>query len=124
MQRGGDGGVADTSKVGPQAPGKDDGTAIPALPGEAGAGPGKPPTAVDAPDDVARQGELELVPLPGEAGDPEADATAAETADGQAPDADDAATARAPQDGAPDADSEPAGTPGASDAGGRGPDWA
>lgn len=77
------------------------------------------------------QGELDLVPLPGEAGDPQPDAAAAETDAGKAPESKDKATdaagaapAQASRDGAPDAGSEPAISPRTSDAGGaRGSDW-
>ena len=82
---------------------------------------------------AAWQGELDLVPLPGEAGDPEPDAAAAaaETkaneareSSGEAPDADGATPSPAPQDSAPDAGPEPADSPRSSDAGaGRGSDW-
>ncbi len=95
----------------------------PAGPDEAGSddrsvGPDLPP------EPASWQGELDLVPLPGEAGDPERNAGPAETADRKAPDADGAAAAQAPQDGAPDTGSEPEAPPRCSGAGsGRGSDW-
>ena len=89
------------------------------------AGPDLPP------EPAAWQGELDLAPLPGEAGASQSEAAAAETADtmasggkGGAPDADPETPAQAPQDGAPDAGSEPANPPRCADAGdGRGSDW-
>ena len=83
------------------------------------------------PEPAAWQGELDLVPLPGEAGDPQSDTAPDETADGkalagkgEAPDADPETPAQAPQDGAPDADSEPVNPPRCADAGGgRGSEW-
>ena len=81
-------------------------------------GPGTPP------EPAAWQGELALLPPPGEAGDPQPDGAAAETADGKEADADGAAPAQAPQDGTPDAGSKLEATPGPSDAGsGRRSDW-
>ena len=65
---------------------------------------------------IPGQGELDLVPLPGEAGDAQPDAAAAETADGDG-------GAPVPQGDAPDAGSEPADLPRSSDGGGRGSDW-
>ena len=75
------------------------------------------------------QGELDLVPLPGEAGDSRSDAALDETADtmapeskGKAPDADGATPA--PHDGAAVDDSEPVNPPRCADAGGgRGSEW-
>ncbi|MDE0176650.1 MAG: type IV secretion system DNA-binding domain-containing protein, partial [Defluviicoccus sp.] len=67
----------------PVEPGCDDGIAIPALPDESGAVPGKPsPAPEDAPGHGPRQGELDLIPLPGEA---EADAAPScpDAADGE-----------------------------------------
>ena len=85
----------------------------------------------DAPDlpempsePAARQGELALIPLPGEAGDPQEGAAAGETEDGKAPDADRVAPAEASRDGAPDAGSGPANPSGSfGGGGGRGSDW-
>ena len=81
------------------------------------------------PEPVSWQGELDLVPLPGEAGDSKSDAAPDETADtmapeskGKAPDADGATPA--PHDGAAVDGSEPANPPRSADAGGgRGSDW-
>ena len=73
---------------------------------------GDPGAPVMPPEPAAWQGELDLVPLPGEAGDPQPDATAAETEAG-----------KAPQDGARDGGSEPANPPPSDAAGGRGSDW-
>ena len=102
-----------------------DGIAIPEPPGpnevHRGDVPGAPGTP---PEPAAWQGELDLVPLPGEAGAAQPDAATAEPVDGKAPDADVAAAAIAPQGGAPDAGSEPTSPPASSDAGaGRGSDW-
>ena len=60
---------ADIAAPAPAAePGGDDGIAIPALQGGADAAPGKPsPAPEDAPGHGLLQGELDLVPLPGEA---------------------------------------------------------
>ena len=130
----------------PERHGDADGAAFPDGAASAGTGaiaipePGEPgetcraegPDPSDMPSEPASwQGELALLPLPGEAGDAQSDAAVTETADGKAPeskgktaDADGAATAQAPQDGAPDAGSEPAILPRSSDAGGgRGSDW-
>ena len=92
--------------------------------------PGEPPSADDAgtsPEPAAWQGELDLVPLPGEAGDPKPDAAAAETAPGsrdEAPDAEGAASAQVSRDGEPDDGSEPENRTLSPDAGGgRGSDW-
>ena len=93
-------------------------------PAEDAGTPGLPP------EPAAWQGELALLPPPGESGDPEPDA-AAETADGKAPDGGDkapdtdgAAPAQAPQDGAPDAGLKSEATPRSSAAGGgRASDW-
>ena len=86
-----------------------DGIAIPGRPD-----PDDPHSADDSgapgmpPEPAAWQGELELVPLPGEAGDPEPEAEARQTANGKAP----------------VAGPEPANSPPPSDAGGRrGSDW-
>ncbi len=77
-----------------------------------------------APEPAAWQGELALLPLPGEAGDPQRDAASAETAGGKAPDADGAVAAQTRQDGAPDTGSEAANPPRSSEAGGgRESDW-
>ena len=66
------------------------------------------------PEPVSWQGELDLVPLPGEDVDPQPGAAAA----------DGAASAPVPQGDAPDAGSGPADPPRSSDGGsGRGPDW-
>ena len=83
------------------------------------------------PEPASWQGELDLVPLPGAAGDPKSEAAPAKTADGEAPegkgkapDTGTAAPAQASQDGAAVDGSEPANPPRASDAGGgRGSDW-
>ena len=105
---------------------------IPEPPDPDEAGPGGDPDPHDMPPEpAARQGELDLVPLPGEAGDPQSDTAPDETADGkalagkgEAPDADRETPAQAPQDGAPDADSEPVNPPRCADAGGgRGSEW-
>ena len=80
---------------------------------------------------AAWQGELDLVPLPGEAGDPQPDGAADETAEGKAPesgdkewDPDGVALAQAARDGAPDTGSKLEATRSPSDAGGgRGSDW-
>jgi len=116
-----DGGGGDASKASPAAP-DGDGIAIPDLPADAGSGSAEPlPASGDAGDAAPHQGELELVPLPGEAADPQPDAASAETADGKAPDADGAAPE--PQDGVPDVGSEAAGPPDSSAGSGRGSDW-
>ena len=81
------------------------------------------------PEPVSWQGELDLVPLPGEAGESRSDAAPDETADkmapeskGKAPDADGATPA--PHDGAAVDGSEPANPPRSADAGGgRGSEW-
>ena len=105
---------------------------IPEPPDPDEAGPGGDPDPHDMPPEPAAwQGELDLVPLPGEAGDPQSDTAPDETADGkalagkgEAPDADPETPAQAPQDGAPDADSEPVNPPRCADAGGgRGSEW-
>ncbi len=99
--------------------------AIPALPGEAGPGRERPPSArEDARDAVARQGELAPVPLPGEAG-------AAREADGQAPETDTPAPVPAtatggpaPQDGPPEEGSDAGDPPAeAGPHGERPPEW-
>lgn len=80
--------------------------------------PGMPP------EPAAWQGELDLVPLPGEAGDPQLNAATGETEPGKAADAGGTPPAQATKDGAPDAGPEPANPPRSSDAGaGRGSDW-
>ncbi|MDE0380730.1 MAG: type IV secretion system DNA-binding domain-containing protein, partial [Rhodospirillales bacterium] len=75
---------ADIAAPAPAAePGGDDGIAIPALQGGADAAPGKPsPAPEDAPGHGLLQGELDLIPLPGEA---EADAAPScpDAADGE-----------------------------------------
>ena len=87
-------------------------------PAEGLVAPGMPP------EPAAWQGELDLVPLPGEAGNPQPDAAAAESEAGQAPEPHGAAPAQASQDGARDAGSEPANPTRSPDAGGgRGSDW-
>ena len=105
---------------------------VPEPPDPDEAGPGGDPDPHDMPPEPAAwQGELDLVPVPGEARDLQADAAAAETAagkasagKGKAPDADGAAAAQTPQDSAPDAGSEVVNPPRPSDAGGgRGSDW-
>ena len=105
---------------------------IPEPPDPDEAGPGGDPDPHDMPPEPAAwQGELDLVPLPGEAGDPQSDTASDETADGkalagkgEAPDADPETPAQAPQDGAPDADTEPVNPPRCADAGGgRGSEW-
>ena len=105
---------------------------IPEPPDPEEAGPGGDPDPHDMPPEPAVwQGELDLMPVPGEARDLHWDAGAAETADGkalagkgEAPDADPETPAQAPQDGAPDADSEPVNPPRCADAGGgRGSEW-
>ncbi len=89
--------------------------AIPEPPGSDEPRPADDPGAPGmAPEPAAWQGELALLPLPGEAGDPQPDAAAAETADGKAPES---------GDGTPDAGSAPAGPPDSSAGGGRGSDW-
>ena len=90
-----------------------DGIAIPEPPDPADPhSAGIPGTPDVPPKPAAWQGELDLVPLPGEAGDPQPDATAAETEAG-----------KAPQEGARDGGSEPANPPLSDAAGGRGSDW-
>ena len=74
----------------------EDGMAIPDLPDEAGSGSVEP---VPTPDAVAHQGELTLVPLPGEA-------VSAPIAIGEAPEANSAAPAPAKQDGSREESSE------------------
>ena len=105
---------------------------IPEPAGPDEAGPGGDPDPHDMPPDPAAwQGELDLVPVPGEARDLQSDAAAAETADGktsagkgEAPDADPETPAQAPQDGAPDAGCEAVNPPRSADAGGgRGSEW-
>ena len=105
---------------------------IPEPPDPDEAGPGGDADPHDMPPEpTAWQGKLDLVPLPGEAGDPQSDTAPDETADGkalagkgEAPDADPETPAQAPQDGAPDADSEPVNPPRCADAGGgRGSEW-
>ena len=104
---------------------------IPEPAGPAEAGPGDAPGPPDMPAEPASwQGELDLLPLPGEAGDPNSDGAVGETADAnapesevKAPDADAAAPAAAPQDGPPEAGSAPAGPPDSDAGGGRGSDW-
>ena len=81
------------------------------------------------PEPVSWQGELDLVPLPGEAGESRSDAAPDETADtmapeskGKPPDADGATPV--PHDGASVDGSEPANPPRSADAGGgRGSEW-
>ena len=93
-----------------------DGIAIPE-PGEPG---GTRCTENPVPSEPASwQGEMDLVPLPGEDVDPQPGAAAAETAA-----ADGAASAPVPQGDAPDAGSGPADPPRSSDGeSGRGSDW-
>ena len=89
--------------------------AIPEPPGSDEPRPADDPGAPGMPSGPAAwQGELDLAPLPGEAGDPQPDAAAAETANGKAPES---------GDGTPDAGSAPANPPDSSAAGGRGSDW-
>ncbi|MDD9993332.1 MAG: hypothetical protein OXP75_16165, partial [Rhodospirillales bacterium] len=85
------------------------GIAIPEPPDPDGSGPADGPGAPGTPSEPAGwQGELDLVPLPGEAGDAEPDAAAAETAAGEGP----------------EADAERPSPPRPSDSGaGRGSDW-
>ncbi len=109
-------------------PGHDEVT-IPGPPDPDEAGPGGEPEVPDTPPEPASlQGELPLVPLPGETGDPEPGAAPAETADGKAPesegkapDADGAASE--PQDDALDAGSDRATPPRPPGGWGRGSDW-
>ena len=82
------------------------------------------------PEPAAWQGELALLPLPGEAGEPQPDAAAAKSADrkapeseNKAPDTDGAAPAQTPQDTARDAGSEPAGPPDSSPGSRSASDW-
>ncbi len=112
-------------------PGNDELT-IPGPPGPDEAGPGREPEAPETPSEPASwQGEPALLPLPGEAGDPEPDAVPDETVDGEAPesegkaaDGDGETPAHVPRDDAADADSGPADPPRSSDGGGdRGSDW-
>ena len=107
-----------------------DGIAIPEPnePGETRRAEGPDPSDMP-PEPVSWQGELDLVPLPGEAGDSRSDAAPDETADtmapeskGKPPDADGATPA--PHDGAAVDGSEPANSPRSADAGGgRGSEW-
>ncbi len=86
----------------------DDEVTIPGPPGPDETGRADDPGEPGMPFGPASwQGELDLVPLPGEAGDAQPDVAAAETADGKAP----------------DAGSGRADPPRSSDGGRRGPDW-
>ena len=121
VPREGDAGEADASKAAPAKPGEDGGMAIPDPADRADAHPEIPPMAPEAAQDaVAYQGELDLVPLPGEA-------AGAEKEHGQAPEADTATPAPvAPerQDGAPEEGFEAEDPPPAAEPDGDRPtDW-
>ena len=87
--------------------------------------------AATPPEPAAWQGELDLVPLPGEASEAQPDVATIETAETEAgenkdkaPDVDGGAAAQAPRDSQSDAGSVPADPPPSSDTGaGRGSDW-
>ena len=110
VARGGDGAEMRTGVEGTES----DGIAIPEpLNPDDPHSADNPGTPDVPPEPAAWQGELDLVPLPGETGGPQPGAAAAETVDG-----------KAQEDGVPDAGSEPANPPVSSDAGsGRGSDW-
>ena len=106
-------GIVIPESLGPEKSGLADGPVAPGTP----------------PEPAAWQGELDLVPLPGEAGDRQPNMALAETEAGKATESRGEAPAQAPEDGAsqdeaPNAGPEPAKPtrfPGAGD--GRGPDW-
>ena len=108
-------GAADAGDAcGDAVPDRED-TGIPEPAGLDGAGLADAPNPADMPPEPASwQGELDLVPLPGEAGDSLPDAAATITTDGKAPES---------RDKAPEAGPGPAAAPGSSDAGGCGSDW-
>ncbi len=112
------------------APSRDEEVTIPEPPGPDETGLADGPDTPEMPSEaVSRQGELALLPLPGEAGDVQPEAAADETVDGEAPESEGKAAdgdggAPAPRDDAPDAGSRPADPPRSSDGGsGRGSDW-
>ena len=94
----------------------DEEVTIPEPPSPDETGRADDPDTPEMPSEPASwQGELALLPLPGEAGDAQPDAAAAETADGKAPES---------KSKSPDAGSEPANPPRSSGGGGgRGSDW-